>query len=102
VRRLRVLAEHPAIGKPNDVLADFPGAQAYIDAGLAEWIPSTGGARVDPHPGDLVVETIETTSDVTPAELATRRPSGRARRTQTVTRAGGGAARVTPPPVVEP
>lgn len=37
-RRLRVLAEHPRLGKPNDVRDEFEDAQAYVDNGYAEWI----------------------------------------------------------------
>jgi hypothetical protein len=38
MRRLRVLSEHPHLGKPNDLCDGFEGAQAYVDAGLAEWV----------------------------------------------------------------
>lgn len=45
MRRLRVLSEHPHLGKSGDVRSEFPGAQAYIDAGIAEWVVD----RVDPQ-----------------------------------------------------
>jgi hypothetical protein len=38
MRRLRVLSGHPLLGKPNDEVPEFQGAQAYVEAGLAEWI----------------------------------------------------------------
>jgi hypothetical protein len=37
MRRLRVLSEHPHLGRPNDVVREIPGAQAYVDAGFCEW-----------------------------------------------------------------
>lgn len=37
-RRLRVLSEHPHLGRPNDVVREFEGAQAYVDAGFCEWV----------------------------------------------------------------
>lgn len=38
MRRLRVLSGHPHIGRPTDVVDEFDGAQAFVDAGIAEWI----------------------------------------------------------------
>jgi hypothetical protein len=38
MRRLRVLSDHPHLGRPGDIRSGFEGAQAYVDAGLAEWI----------------------------------------------------------------
>ena len=38
MRRLRVLSEHPLLGKPNDIRDEFEGAQAYVDNGSAEWV----------------------------------------------------------------
>lgn len=63
-RRLRVLADHPHLGRPNDVRTEFEGAQAYVDAGYAEWI----GER------SAVVETAERPG---PPEDAAARPSAR-------------------------
>lgn len=47
--RLRILSEHPHLGKPNDIVDAFDGAQAYVDAGLAEWVtpPVTRSASVE-------------------------------------------------------
>lgn len=70
MRRLRVLSEHPHLGKPNDERDAFEGAQAYVDAGLAEWIAPARSERV------------ETTEAVLPIETAVTRstPRGRGRR----------------------
>lgn len=38
MRRLRVLTGHPGLGSPNDLRSEFEGAQAYVDAGFAEWV----------------------------------------------------------------
>lgn len=67
MRRLRVLSGHPHLGKPNDVIAEVEHAQAYVDAGFAEW--------VDPTP--LVDRSAipETTSVVGAPEVATPRPA---------------------------
>lgn len=40
-RRLRVLSAYPGLGKPNDIVSEdevSEAAQAYVDAGLAEWV----------------------------------------------------------------
>lgn len=64
--RLRVLSEHPHLGRPNDLVDEFDGAQAYIDAGYAEW---ADGARF--------AAGVETTEAAGPAETAVARPSAR-------------------------
>jgi hypothetical protein len=66
MRRLRVLSEHPHIGKPGEVRDGFEGAQAYVDAGLAEWVVD----RAEP---------VETAMREGAPEAAARRP--RTRRT---------------------
>lgn len=77
MRRLRVLSEHPHLGKPGDDRDGFEGAQAYVDAGLAEWIGP-----------DRSVE-VETTGAGGAPETAVTRPSprrggpGRSRRADT-------------------
>lgn len=38
MRRLRVLSDHPHLGRPGEIRSGFEGAQAYVDAGLAEWV----------------------------------------------------------------
>lgn len=60
MRCLRVLSEHPHLGRPNDLREEFEGAQAYIDAGLAEWVV------------DRRAEPVETTMAASPPETATR------------------------------
>lgn len=66
MRRLRVLSEHPHLGRPGEERDGFEGAQAYIDAGLAEWIVD----RVAP---------VETTVRPGPVETAVARPTSRRR-----------------------
>lgn len=68
MRRLRVLTGHPRLGTPGEIRADFEGAQAYVDAGFAEWIVDRS---VEP----------ETTSRAGAPETATPRPAGRPRTT---------------------
>jgi hypothetical protein len=62
MRRLRVLSEHPHLGRPNDIVREVPHAQAYVDAGLCEWY---GPEEHAPGPSELVMvdrsQTIETT-----------------------------------------
>lgn len=60
MRRLRVLSGHPHVGQPTDVVDEFEGAQAYVDAGIAEWV-------VDRD------EPVETTMRAGPPETAVRR-----------------------------
>jgi hypothetical protein len=60
-RRLRVLAGHPVLGQPNDIRTEFDGAQAYVDAGYAEWIVTREA-------------TIETTDRAGAPETAVTRP----------------------------
>jgi hypothetical protein len=67
VRRLRVLSEHPNLGRPNDEREEFEGAQAYIDIGLAEWVSD---ARAVP---------IETTEQLAAPEVTSERPPVRRR-----------------------
>lgn len=62
MRRLRVLSEHPHVGRPNDLLEEFEGAQAYVDIGVAEWVEEARSAPV------------ETTEAAGPAETALARP----------------------------
>lgn len=69
MRRLRVLSEHPHLGRPNDLCEEFEGAQAYIDAGLAEWV-------VDPR-----AEPMETAMADPAKETAARRTQRRTGRT---------------------
>lgn len=64
MRRLRVLSEHPHLGRPNDLLEEFEGAQAYIDAGLAEWVQTRSTQ-------------VETTEQAGPPETAVARSSPR-------------------------
>lgn len=64
MRRLRVLSEHPHLGRPNDLVEEFEGAQAYVDAGLAEWAVT----RSVP---------VETTAGTGAPETAVVRPSAR-------------------------
>lgn len=65
MRRLRVLSEHPHLGKPNDVREEFDGAQAYIDAGFAEWVTTRA------------VTVIETTEELVAPETTVTRHSPR-------------------------
>lgn len=67
MRRLRVLSEHPHLGRPNDLVDEFEGAQAYIDIGVAEWVGEQP-ARFAP---------VEATEAAGPAETAVARPSTR-------------------------
>jgi putative intracellular protease/amidase len=46
-RRLRVLVGHPHLGQPNDVVREFENAQAYVDAGFAEWVDDGRPTVVD-------------------------------------------------------
>lgn len=66
--RLRVLSEHPHLGRPNDLVDEFDGAQAYIDIGVAEWVGGDTAARSAP---------VETTEAAGAAETAVARPSAR-------------------------
>jgi hypothetical protein len=68
-RRLRVLSEHPHLGRPNDVVREFEGAQAYVDAGLAEWVDDV---PAQPIVVDRSVP-IETTDQQGAAEATVRR-----------------------------
>jgi hypothetical protein len=38
MRTLRVLSYHPHLGNPGETRAEIENAQAYVDAGLAEWV----------------------------------------------------------------
>lgn len=38
MRRLRVLSAYPNVGKPNDIVREFPDAQSYVNIGVCEWI----------------------------------------------------------------
>jgi hypothetical protein len=52
MRRLRVLSSHPLLGVPNQIRSEFEGAQAYVDAGFAEWIVSRdAGIETTDRPG---------------------------------------------------
>lgn len=66
VRRLRVLAEHPGLGRAGDILTDVVDGQSYVDAGLAEWVV-TRAAGVE-------------TADATPVVEVAAEPSPRVRR----------------------
>lgn len=66
MRRLRVLSGHPFLGRPDDVRSEFEGAQAYVDAGFAEWIVDRAVA-------------IETTDRSGAPETAVERPTVRKR-----------------------
>jgi hypothetical protein len=68
MRRLRVLSDHPDLGRPNDLRDGFEGAQAYVDAGLAEWVIDRS-------------EPVETGMAHPAAEAAVRRPGRRSART---------------------
>ena len=74
MRRLRVLAEHPRLGRPNDVLPEFEGAQAYIDVGVAEWLDESTPVEVVER-----AVPVETTVLDEPMETAVTRPSARHR-----------------------
>lgn len=65
-RRLRVLAGHPQLGVPGHIRDEFDGAQAFVDLGYAEWILDRS----------LPVETTERALHV---EVASQRPTPRAR-----------------------
>ena len=80
-RRLRVLAGHPVLGEPNEIRTEFPDAQAYVDAGYAEWIVDRSAQ-------------VETTDRAGATEAAVMRPSGRKRATDQVV-AGGNPATET-------
>jgi hypothetical protein len=80
VRRLRVLSGHPQLGQPGAERAEFEGAQAFVDAGLAEWIA---------RPADTERATpVETTTragapeKTTPRDSPRRGPAGRETRRQ--------------------
>lgn len=65
-RRLRVLSEHPHVGRPNDVVREFPNAQAYVDIGVCEWIDPPAEPVIEQTADEPVVvvdrsHTIETT-----------------------------------------
>lgn len=38
MRTLRVLSHHPDLGNPGETRPEIPNAQAYVDAGFAEWV----------------------------------------------------------------
>lgn len=60
MRRLRVLAGHPHLGRPNDVVREFEGVQAYVDAGFCEWIDDEPETTTVPVVVDRA-QTLETT-----------------------------------------
>lgn len=88
-RRLHVLSEHPQLGKPGDYRDGFPGAQAFVDAGIAEWevdptdpvVDLPGEVKRAEAQGDLVQrdDLVETTERVPAVEAAVTRPSRRTR-----------------------
>jgi hypothetical protein len=84
MRRLRVLSEHPHLGKSGDVRDGFEGAQAYIDAGLAEWVVEDRA------------ELVETTALTGPPETAVTRPPVRRQRSRPAPQAPAGPGTVVP------
>ena len=66
MRRLRVLSGHPLLGRPGELRAEFEGAQAYVDAGFAEWLVDRSAE-------------VETTSRAGAPETTTPRPAGQRR-----------------------
>lgn len=80
MRRLRVLSGHPHLGRPNDVVREFEGAQAYVDAGFCEWV-GDGDAATPAGPVVVVdragglVETTDAPPE--PVEKTTVRPTAR-------------------------
>lgn len=75
MRRLRVLSEHPNLGRPSEIREGFEGAQAYVDAGLAEWVVDR-------------IELVETAMMQPAVETATARPPARRGRPPRVSRTG--------------
>jgi hypothetical protein len=69
MRRLRILSGHPLLGNAGELRAEFEGAQAYVDAGLAEWTV-------------VRTATMETTSRAGAPEAATPRPTARRQATR--------------------
>ena len=55
MRRLRVLSQHPHLGRPNDVVREIPGAQAYVDAGFCEWVDERDMVAAAESPQPVVV-----------------------------------------------
>jgi putative intracellular protease/amidase len=79
-RRLRVLSGHPHIGRPNDIVREFENAQAYVDAGFAEWIddgrPTVVDRSVPIETPDSAPEIEATVTRVRPSVVTARRKTG--------------------------
>jgi len=84
MRRLRVLSGHPHLGRPNDVVREFEGVQAYVDAGFCEWIDGGGTPVVDRaqtlETTDAAGDRVETTTVRTTAKPAATQAGATARR----------------------
>jgi hypothetical protein len=79
-RRLRVLSSHPHIGRPNDIVREFEGAQAFVDVGFAEWIddgrPTVVDRSVPIETPDSAPEIEATVTRARPPVVTARRKTG--------------------------
>lgn len=74
-RRLRVLAEHPHLGRPNDIIVrEVPNAQAYVDIGVAEWIDDEPEIALVPVVVDRALPPETTTTEYAGGEIETTSP----------------------------
>jgi putative intracellular protease/amidase len=71
-RRLRVLSSHPRIGRPNDIVREFEGAQAFVDVGFAEWIDDGKPTVVD---RSVPVETPDSAPEIEATVVTRARPA---------------------------
>jgi hypothetical protein len=81
--RLRVLSGHPHLGRPGEIVREFEGAQAYVDAGFCEWVdpPETTDAVPVVVSRTQVVETTDAAGgavETTSLAAADRARAGRA------------------------
>ena len=51
MRMMRVLSHHPHLGNPGELRAEIENAQAYVDAGFAEWVDRSAGVEETVKPG---------------------------------------------------
>jgi hypothetical protein len=79
MRRLRVLSEHPYLGRPGEIVRGFEGAQAYVDIGICEWVDEEPELAMVPAVIDRAQPPETTTAIVAggEVEVTSPRPSGK-------------------------
>jgi hypothetical protein len=51
MRTMRVLSYHPHLGQPGELRKEIENAQAYVDAGFAEWVDRAADVETTVKPG---------------------------------------------------